>query len=321
MYNNALGGRSVCGPPKKVCKPVENDGPYSEAGGHDDDANANVVHFPRDWFGPREELVPFGPGAEDELPNGRETAAPVEIVAPPPARAEDFWGETSASIHDAMQAPVAPAPVPAGEEVAAGEPGAARGPGATAKQVAARNPVAWLRERPARRAARRYWPAGVLVARRRAVLWVGIGAVALGFVVVALASLQPPRVRATDGGVALLSPAAIGAVPPAIASRGTPSRTGRTRGTHRRVAGRSHTHPSRARASAARASAGSTTSTQAATVTPEPSTSSGPSSVPAQGTGSTSSTEASSGTSGGGASSAPAGPVGAGAPFGPGHLG
>jgi hypothetical protein len=49
-----------------------------------------VVRLPRDWLGPREDLVPFGPRA----------SAP---EAPPSAA--DFWGERSAAIHDAVQAP------------------------------------------------------------------------------------------------------------------------------------------------------------------------------------------------------------------------
>jgi len=51
-----------------------------------------VVRLPRDWLGPREDLVPFGPRA----------SAPE-----PPPSAADFWGERSAAIHDAVQAPAA----------------------------------------------------------------------------------------------------------------------------------------------------------------------------------------------------------------------
>ncbi len=49
-----------------------------------------VVRLPRDWLGPREDLVPFGPRA----------SAPET-----PPSAADFWGERSAAIHDAVQAP------------------------------------------------------------------------------------------------------------------------------------------------------------------------------------------------------------------------
>ena len=55
---------------------------------------AKVVRLPRDWLGPREELVPFGrqPIPRDE-PDHATSAA-------------DFWGEGAAAVHDALQAPV-----------------------------------------------------------------------------------------------------------------------------------------------------------------------------------------------------------------------
>jgi hypothetical protein len=53
----------------------------------------NVVRLPRDWLGPREELVPL---------EGT-TGAAASAGAPP--RADDFWGEDSASLQDAWQAP------------------------------------------------------------------------------------------------------------------------------------------------------------------------------------------------------------------------
>jgi hypothetical protein len=53
-----------------------------------------VVRLPRDWLGPREDLVPFGPST------------------PPPAESEldgfapnDFWGERAAAIHSVVQGP------------------------------------------------------------------------------------------------------------------------------------------------------------------------------------------------------------------------
>lgn len=51
------------------------------------------MRLPRDWIGPREDLVPFGP---------RTTS--LELEAAPPS-AEDFWGERSAAFHDALEAP------------------------------------------------------------------------------------------------------------------------------------------------------------------------------------------------------------------------
>src|SRR6202042_1687527 len=60
---------------------------------------ANVVRPPRDWLGPREELVPFGPRAASRVPD---ESSPTDDAAP---SAEDFWGERSAAIHGALQAP------------------------------------------------------------------------------------------------------------------------------------------------------------------------------------------------------------------------
>ena len=61
-----------------------------------------MVRLPRDWLGPREELVPFGPRASSE-----------DSEELPPS-AEDFWGERSAAIHDALEAPADTAGRPVG---------------------------------------------------------------------------------------------------------------------------------------------------------------------------------------------------------------
>lgn len=78
----------------------------------------NVVRLPRDWIGPRDELVPFGPRAWGEEGDG----VPAEGATLAPA---DFWSENSNSLHDAVQGPLpsagprpaiddsAPAPAPA----------------------------------------------------------------------------------------------------------------------------------------------------------------------------------------------------------------
>ena len=68
------------------------EGRHTEAGEREAHPGDNVVRLPRDWLGPREELVPFGPRAfrgADE----------------PPPSADDFWGERSAAIHGALEAP------------------------------------------------------------------------------------------------------------------------------------------------------------------------------------------------------------------------
>ena len=61
-------------------------------------AGDNVVRLPRDWLGPREELVPL------EGTTGAASSAAV------PPRADDFWGEDSAALQDAWQAPEEPGP-------------------------------------------------------------------------------------------------------------------------------------------------------------------------------------------------------------------
>ena len=46
-----------------------------------------MLQFPRDWFGPQEELVPIGPQAETEAPANGAGPAPVAL---------DFWGGETA---------------------------------------------------------------------------------------------------------------------------------------------------------------------------------------------------------------------------------
>lgn len=67
-----------------------------------------VVRLPRDWLGPRDELVPFGRRSatrEAELGGPALTSEAPPLVADSPPSAADFWGERSAAIHDAVQAP------------------------------------------------------------------------------------------------------------------------------------------------------------------------------------------------------------------------
>lgn len=69
----------------------------NERAGAGSDRTDNVVHFPRDWFGPVEELVPFGPRASER------SSAPAE-----PGLVEDpdvFWGEDASSLHNVVSAP------------------------------------------------------------------------------------------------------------------------------------------------------------------------------------------------------------------------
>lgn len=94
----------------KRLETVETDEP--DAGAHEAPAESNVVRFPRDWFGPLDELVPFGPSAQraPEPPPRPVDATPAEgeVVGFPvqgPVRPEDFWGERSAAIHHALEVP------------------------------------------------------------------------------------------------------------------------------------------------------------------------------------------------------------------------
>src|SRR5690348_15280318 len=86
-----------------------------EVGGEqspDDPGEDKVIRLPRDWLGPREDLVPFGPSADrdrgPEPPSGPRDAPddasgrpPLEEVAPlapEPVSPDDFWGERSAAL-------------------------------------------------------------------------------------------------------------------------------------------------------------------------------------------------------------------------------
>jgi len=70
-----------------------------------EDRVTNVVRLPVDWLGPREELVPIGPGAE-------QASADSAYADPAPIRAADFWSEGSAALQDALESPVAPNGLP-----------------------------------------------------------------------------------------------------------------------------------------------------------------------------------------------------------------
>jgi hypothetical protein len=75
---------------------VETEGPTTEHGGEEPGTNNNVVPFPRDWLGPREELIPFGSNSG----YGAEQSA----AAP---GAEAFWGGDSGPLHAVLPEPVA----------------------------------------------------------------------------------------------------------------------------------------------------------------------------------------------------------------------
>jgi hypothetical protein len=72
---------------------VDPEGRQTEAGATGSPTSDNVVRLPRDWLGPRDELIPFGSSADS-----------ADASASPPT-ADDFWGEDSSSIQTALEAP------------------------------------------------------------------------------------------------------------------------------------------------------------------------------------------------------------------------
>ena len=85
---------------------VEPRGPQDGEAGREALGESNVIRLPRDWLGPREELVPFGisPAPED--------VADLDSTVTLPA--SDFWGEESAAVQHALPAPAGRAETEAG---------------------------------------------------------------------------------------------------------------------------------------------------------------------------------------------------------------
>jgi hypothetical protein len=123
---------------------VEIDGTRERGDGGPTDGAENVIRLPTDWVGPREDLIPIDtpprvmppPGGRPPRVTPRPRAGPTRVVPPGPSgpaqvgsrpgaesaaagdeaapaeRAQgappapgDFWGEDSAALHDAVQAP------------------------------------------------------------------------------------------------------------------------------------------------------------------------------------------------------------------------
>jgi hypothetical protein len=61
------------------------------------------VRLPRDWVGPREELVPVGPAARARAKAASPTRSQSQDSGPPTVH--DFWSEDSGALQDAIQAP------------------------------------------------------------------------------------------------------------------------------------------------------------------------------------------------------------------------
>ncbi len=158
---------------------MESSGPHTGVGGKEPRSDSNVVRLPRDWLGPREELVPIGRTAEPEEP----------------LAAADFWSGGESAMH----APIVVEAPGAGAESGTGDSGtaaglAARGAAALASVVRRSSTAglaAWARA------------VGIAGARRSLIV---IGAVAamvcLGVVLAGLGSGSKPapsRALATAG--------------------------------------------------------------------------------------------------------------------------
>jgi hypothetical protein len=83
------------------------------------------VRFPREWFGPPEELVPFGPSARARDREPLDPSSP-EPAAPPP----DFWGEGSAMLQEVIEVPRQPQRAPGASETELGDASRAMEPAA-----------------------------------------------------------------------------------------------------------------------------------------------------------------------------------------------
>jgi hypothetical protein len=99
---------------------VETKGPDNHNGKDEADAEATILRFPRDWFGPTEELVPFGPRADGVAVAEDDEQSVALGEGLPPSSASAFWSEDSARIHDAVEGPAVESAVFAQAPVADG---------------------------------------------------------------------------------------------------------------------------------------------------------------------------------------------------------
>lgn len=270
---------------------METEPPRGERGKREAQDDSNVIRLPRDWLGPREELVPFGPRADDE-------AADHDRVS-----AAAFWGEDSAAIQDPVQGPSASA-------AACGRPRRIRPHRGFARRVS------YGRSRDEERATdRRSLRYAVC-----AVAAVAVGALAVVGNTIRSSAPRTEREAGSGGLAAVFAPAlprvlALVEREPRLAR--TPHRrrsiAHRARSAHRPAAHVVHYAPRTATVATARPAVGATYTTHVSTSTPSVSH------VPT--TSSSSGSGASSGGTGAGSSGGAAGPVGPGAPFGPGQMG
>lgn len=270
-----------------------------------------MLQFTRDWIGPREQLVPFGARATETAERRPRSDLAFDAEPALPPCAEDFWGEDSAAVQDALQAPAAAEPLP------------------TLTKAVSRRPHR-RRKRP-----------------RVRVMWaIGAGLTALGVIALVLVSGPATPVAQHNQASALTRSLAPGTGSKLISPRDLASALGQRQTSHRRAkpklvrvvdarprharseghrhrAAKSDSQPRTASVESIMHRAPSSPSTAVA-----PSESVGATQSAGSDSGASVSSESAAGSatsagSGGaaGASSAPAGPVGAGAPFGPGHLG
>jgi hypothetical protein len=268
---------------------VSTDGPRSEDGGNGARSDDNVVRLPRDWLGPREELVPFGPADAEgrDSRNGMPTA-------------DDFWGEESSAMQSVLE-------TPARSSASARFAPRLRG-GRSGAWSAARARIQLAAQR-------------ALSARRTILAVLTVAALVTLGITSALPGARKPAVPAgtnTAGQkTAQLRSVAGSALPPSIGYRPQA----------REHAGANHAVES-AREKRARAGEGRTrfvalkrrTAHPVRYAAPLQTTPSSPSST-GSGPSSGSSTAAASSSRAASSSPRPAGPAGPGAPFGPGSLG
>lgn len=271
---------------------------------------SNVVRLPRDWLGPREELVPFGAPEQDPGP-----------ISASDGGQPDFWGETSAYLHRPAFSTVDPS--------TSSRPALRLG----ARKGAARRLAAGRQGMARQIAAGRQLMPVLLVAALAIAAVAGVITRPGAAVIHRHAHLALfPR----DLGSAGIAAHAGGAHPALVAGLTARSRpkTGSRRYLERTDKHRSPAHvsastsktratQSHSGATAAGAASGTPGSYETTSYVGTAGANSSPSSGGPTGAGDTASGSSGNSSSGGtsGQSGTPAGPVGPGAPFGPGHLG
>ena len=275
------------------------------------------MRFPRDWFGPVEELVPFGVASEpvDSHPGPKETGASVVELAPPVPRAEDFWSEGSAAVQDAVQAPEADDAIGGGRAHSTAAPDACRVP-IPQSSAGARGDT-----RPRRH-----------IAALIAVALVGLAVVASALSVATSGPLQTTIHAQAARDKSQSTPAFGMSVLPHVMSRITlhravPPHLRRHLGAGHRPRPVPRDAQPKPVITTAESSLGSASSSSARPVAYTTSSPVPRASAPVSTASSAGVTSGSGGTTSGNSSgtvtssSTPPGPVGPGAPFGPGHLG